>query len=552
MARIAYSYLRFSSRRQLKSDSGRRQWENGVAYCERMGLVLDTGLNLRDEGLSGWTGANLHKGCLGRFVGEIGKRVKPGSVLVVESLDRIGRQDIDTMLELFMGILRRGVDIHTLTPERQYTKASLKNIGELLEPLFIMARANEESAMKSKRLKDKWANKRQTIREKKLTPICPAWLRLKKDKSGFDLVPQAVALVQRMFRMVLDGAGVSTIVETFNAEGVPNFAHRKTRNGKINTTWNTRYAANILHCRHVLGEYQPHTGSTNQKTRKPIGDPILDYYPRIIDDATFYRVQQTIAGRKHKMGRPSTQVVNLFTGIMLDVQGAPMILSTGGYRRKPVLVSSLGIRRVKGYDRCFFSYVAFEDAFLSWVKELTVRDVMAQSDDTADQVQATEGKIADITARLNKLGDRIATADLDGLDTLINAIKKLEDTKKTEEGKLEALKNRLHTATQSDLEGCQQLIDYLPLLEGKDKEVAKIRLREKIRTLVGHIDVKLGELNRKSHNWKTTTCLAQIVFRSGFSRTIYVEVDPRGNIQSKLIAHNLDTRTFDPLGRGKK
>src|SRR5262245_38137443 len=93
---LAYSYIRFSDRRQMAGDSLRRQLKLTQDYCERKGLTLDESLNLRDLGMSALRGKNADVGALSIFVKAIKtKRVLPGATLIVENLDRISRNEID-------------------------------------------------------------------------------------------------------------------------------------------------------------------------------------------------------------------------------------------------------------------------------------------------------------------------------------------------------------------------------------------------------------------------------------------------------------------------
>ena len=98
----AYSYIRFSSEKQRRGDSLRRQLEDSEAYAAANGLKIDDTLKFRDEGLSAYDGTNLEKGALGRFIEavKIG-RIERGSHLLVESLDRLSRQKVDVALRMF-------------------------------------------------------------------------------------------------------------------------------------------------------------------------------------------------------------------------------------------------------------------------------------------------------------------------------------------------------------------------------------------------------------------------------------------------------------------
>src|SRR5262249_43500699 len=94
--RRAFSYVRFSTPEQSKGGSLERQRGLSQAYCERKGLALDNTLTLHDLGVSAFRGDNAKQGHLAAFLEAvtIGK-VPQGSVLIVESVDRISRQGID-------------------------------------------------------------------------------------------------------------------------------------------------------------------------------------------------------------------------------------------------------------------------------------------------------------------------------------------------------------------------------------------------------------------------------------------------------------------------
>ncbi len=86
--KTAYSYVRFSSRKQAKGDSLKRQEEMAEAWCKENGYRLDDSLK-PDKGVSGFKGRNATKGNLAFFLREIEDGLIPkGSVLIIESPDR--------------------------------------------------------------------------------------------------------------------------------------------------------------------------------------------------------------------------------------------------------------------------------------------------------------------------------------------------------------------------------------------------------------------------------------------------------------------------------
>jgi DNA invertase Pin-like site-specific DNA recombinase len=68
----------------------------------------------------------------------------------VESLDRVSRQNPWDALPIFQQIINAGVTMVTLFDAKVYSREDLrKNPIKILESLFVMIRANEESETKS-------------------------------------------------------------------------------------------------------------------------------------------------------------------------------------------------------------------------------------------------------------------------------------------------------------------------------------------------------------------------------------------------------------------
>jgi DNA invertase Pin-like site-specific DNA recombinase len=305
----AYSYIRFSTAIQAQGDSMRRQAELSSQYAEKHGLALDTSLTLRDEGLSGFTGENRTKGALAVFLKAVESGLVPsGSFLLVESLDRLSRDTLTQQMTLFMGLVNSGITVVTLADGQVYSKATIDaDFTKLMMSLVVMMRSHEESLMKSRRLKAVWAEKRKNAGTEKLTGQCPAWLSLNIDRKSFNLIDERVAIVQRIYQMSLSGVGHHSIVRTLNEEGIPSWGIR-------NTGWHVSYVRSILHSRAVLGDYQPYRRERGEHRRSiPEGEPIKDYYPAIIDLATWQSVQTQ--RKTSTPGRVNPKTVNLFAGL---------------------------------------------------------------------------------------------------------------------------------------------------------------------------------------------------------------------------------------------
>jgi DNA invertase Pin-like site-specific DNA recombinase len=302
-----FSYIRFSSPEQAKGDSLRRQTEKAAAWSERRGLALDT--SLRDLGISAFRGANRDTGALRSFLQLVEKgEIEKGSILIVESLDRISREAVlDAAARLF-DLIREGITVVTLSDGQEYSAERLRDDWTpLIVSIAIMARAHEESKIKGQRVGEAWAKKKNAARAEKrpLTSRCPEWLRIENGR----FVPRAerVDIVQRIFAETIAGHGRRTIVKGLNRDNVPTFR------GKLG--WQESSVAKVVTSRMVLGEYQPHSGTHKARNRKPDGEPIKDYYPPIVDEETYWRAQRALQGRLVGGGRKGASGSHILQGI---------------------------------------------------------------------------------------------------------------------------------------------------------------------------------------------------------------------------------------------
>src|SRR4051812_17193411 len=102
----AYSYTRMSTEAQLSGDSFRRQDDSSKTYASVHGWELLEEDQLKDLGLSAFSGANVSDGALGQFLQAVRDgKVQRGSILIIESLDRLSRQKPSKALGLFSEII---------------------------------------------------------------------------------------------------------------------------------------------------------------------------------------------------------------------------------------------------------------------------------------------------------------------------------------------------------------------------------------------------------------------------------------------------------------
>ncbi len=152
-----------------------------------------------------------------------------------------------------------------------------------------------------------------------MTAKGPSWLKLDEDGKTWRKIPERVAIVKQIFQWAAQGLGAWQIVQRLNKQEVP----------PINPKgWGISSLLFLLRSRSVIGEFQPHKGYGSRKDRIPQGDPMPDYYPAVIDDKLFYKVQSGLNRRiRSHVGKPGANVPNLFTGLIHDARDGQLGLS---------------------------------------------------------------------------------------------------------------------------------------------------------------------------------------------------------------------------------
>jgi len=319
--------------------------------------------------------------------------------MIIEALDRLTRTDIDEAMPLLSDLLRAGLEIYIDRTSRHLTRASLKDPVELTMALFELKGSYEYSAKLSKRVGEAWKQKKANAAEGiKMTTMAPAWLDV--DRKNNTIIPNKKAdIVRRIFNSYANGKGIRTIMRELNADNIPTFGKGYQDKG---AGWSNTHLRRILGFRGVLGEYQP--CNYIERKRVAIGEPVEDYYPAVVDKATFYKVQE-ILGKQIRKGGCKRNATNLFTGLVKCAKcGAPMNIkqspSQGGRYHYTSLICSNALRG-NGCDYKTIQYSWVERAVLStlWLK---VVPAMAQNDTRQDELAKMQGELKNIQAQHKK------------------------------------------------------------------------------------------------------------------------------------------------------
>jgi DNA invertase Pin-like site-specific DNA recombinase len=547
--RRAYSYIRFSTVKQADGGSLDRQVRLSAAYCQRKKIHLDESLTLTDLGRSAFRSDHVREGPLAGFLEACRTgRVPKGSSLIVESLDRLSRDQIRPALQLFLQLQDHGITIVTLQPEREYPPDGTDALS-LIEPLIVFARAHEESAMKSHRRADGWKQARDKARAGggPMLKTCPAWLEVTED--GFREKPEAVDAVRKIFDLARTGLGVHRIVDRLIKDKVLPIGKK----GK----WVKAYVHRILTQPAAKGTYQPN--KQKGKSAVPDGDPIPDYYPAIVTEAEWDEAQAALqsrggdfdangkfrrggagvrgAGRKGK-GEP-----NLFTGLVwcaLTRQKMHLVHACGrkgkGPRKRYVYLMQTretGVSRGERID----SHV-FEKAILSELAELRPADIVDGKPGNGRKEEFTRlsGRLLDIDNRLERARQRARTEE--DFDAFLDLIKGLNDERKLVVERRAELEHEEDGHAAADLGEAQSLIGLLAKTPAGQLEEIRRRLRVRIGQLVTAIWVVIVRQGKKC------ICAVQVYFRGGDRHRDYIILHVPGNRYTK--GQPPDWRTLPP------
>lgn len=392
------SYTRFSTLAQSKGQSLRRQEEKAEAWAAKHGLVLDDRLRLRDLGVSAWKGANAETGALAGLLQMVRTgRLEQGTILLIEAMDRLTRQGLDEAIPLFLELLKGGIEIITLQDEQRYTKETLKDQAKFILAVIYLSGANRESEVKSDRVREAYdANRKQG--KSQIFGSAPGWLTRKDKFSPWELDSSKAPIVRKVFEMMAEGWGSGEIAKKANAEGwvVP------TRLGDKRKGWTATMASKIVRSRSAIGEHE-HRNRTREANKKhwegeSRGIVLQNYYPAVVDEELFYKVQAAVDRRRRPQGR-DTWYFNIWSGVICCGKCG------GGVWRK----TDFGTKTL-GQLRCRNAAAGLCDEPSIPIKQVDVPLLFHISQYASAQLGDTEACIAKLDAETARLAEIDAAA----------------------------------------------------------------------------------------------------------------------------------------------
>jgi DNA invertase Pin-like site-specific DNA recombinase len=416
--RTAYSYQRFSSTKQKKGDSTRRQNNAAAEFCKAHELILAE--TFCDDGVSAFRGKNFsNESALGEFLRLVENgTVKQESVLVIENMDRLSRQSILPCLSKFTDIISKGVSIGVISQNRIFdVKSITENPMELILVLVEFSRANNESLTKSTRSKSVIQARIDRVKKGEKVwfgPYKPSWIIGLKNNQ-FILDEKRVRLVRDVFARYLRGQSCNNIANELNTAKVPTL--RKFPNG----IWTNSTVADLLRNKNVIGWFGIN------------GQGFDNYFPAIVSATDYKKVQARLEFNvKNRGGSKYGLVRNLFKGLMFCAEcGQVPELKMGTYRNVKGGLQHYAhyiCRGVKQHTQCKnFGRVAVPSVELAIFESVLFKhpSELSNNETTPDTTRLKElkDKHASVEMVIQRLSQFAADPELKNVDDLQEQLK---------------------------------------------------------------------------------------------------------------------------------
>ena len=475
MSGLVYSYLRFSDPRQAAGHSAERQMQYAARWAEEHGLQLDQTLSLKDEGLSAYHQQHIRSGALGAFLAAVeAGRIAPGSVLIVEGLDRLSRAEPIQAQAQLAQIVNAGITVVTASDGKAYSREHLKsNPMDLVYSLLVMIRAHEESDTKSKRVSA--AIKRQcegwlagTYRGLIRNGKDPVWLHLVDGQ--WQEIPERAAAARRALELYLRGYSATRIIDALGGEGLS-----ITGGGP-----QTLQIYRLIKQRALVGEKE--ISISGQSYSLP------GYYPALIAPAQWDELQRVATGRGRR--RAVGPVPHIITGLGITACGycgRAMVGQNIGTRRRDDKGRILdGHRRLHctsySHGGCAvpgsISVAPIERAIVRYCSDMiNLRALYGDDRSAVPRAALAKARAAEQQAedQLRNLMDIILAGQGAAPGVLLRKAAELEEQLQTSQQAVAAAERELAAAARRDLTGADQA--WQEIAAGVEEQDTDCRLR---------------------------------------------------------------------------
>jgi DNA invertase Pin-like site-specific DNA recombinase len=506
----AYAYSRFSHPSQRIGRGLERQLKGCRAWAAKHDLELD--ISHHDPGLSGFTGMNRVKGALGTFLAKVENgEIEKGSYLLVDSLDRLSRENETRVLNMLTGLTLAGIKVVNVVEDHVLDENA--DMVDFMRVLIHATRSRHESAEKGRKVGEAHEDRKERARKERIAwhRTGPHWLEGTAHGKGkeryvtYAQKPDKVRIVRKVFDLLESGLGTSAVAIRLNDDKEPT-----PKDGEGG--WHHSTVLEIAKNRAVLGEYQPKFARQgNRASRRPKdGEAVPGYYGKgIISTEQFYKVQDIIKGRAPKSGRRpnAREYTNLFFGLGRCYRcgghvGIHTASKRNGWKRTAVL-TCVNSRRGKcdldqdgtkrdpwRPNKVRYPYepleVAILDNLVEWEPPRPTKTVSR----TSKAIETAQASRADIEARLTNV---MQLAEQTGDVDFVRRKNELQAELREADAALSTLRGEMRQAGtampyESRQQALQRLSEQMVSAHGEELYRLRVALAVSLRCLIDWID----------------------------------------------------------------
>lgn len=494
----AYRYHRFSTPEQDTGTSLERQRAATKRLCNQKGW--EEAEVIEDKGVSAWKGDNLRVGGLGKFTDRVvAGEIEPGSILVIENLDRLSREKLKNARRWIEDINEAGIAVAVCSPELFLDEEAMSgsNMGTMILYLMEASRSGGESSRKSNMLLIAQENRMKKARDGIIySARMPAWLTGTKD-GKFEVIEERAQVIRDIYEWCAEGYGFQAITKRLNDTIEPWTKPQR----KTTATWKPGYIRDILMKPHVEGEYHRRTGDA----RKLTGEVII-YYPRIVPADLVDRARTALRERSSRSPHQH-EARNLFTGVLRCAHcGDTMVRVVSRVKGKeyehlkclrynnagsPVVGDSDEKNARRCENSTYYRYDAFERAALKHILHLALDNTyFTQPDQTQPLVLKVAQLSKDLELMLTKQRRLMAWIEEDdeateAKDALREMRPKLADLRiKLENTKTALQRARGNVSPEEHLKRVLEVQDAIYSDDPETRHAARRRVAEAVRSIV--------------------------------------------------------------------
>lgn len=274
----AYSYRRFSSKKQEHGDSIRRQEELARKFCDDKNLEY-VEKSFEDLGVSGWK--NTKRDGLETLLEAIDTGViHLGDYVLIEHPDRLSRRGFDALYTIIQQIVSKGILLHFLSENLTLCKDYTNNLVDLIRICVAADQSRKDSDLKSERIQAaKTAKRLRAVDGEKQSRRLPFWISFDDDNNEYYFNDRIVA-VRKMIELRRTGMGEGTISTAMN-ELLDQEFMRPTKAKYYSST----VIRKVLRHPAIVGSYQTTKLIRNEEhpDGKRVDDKLIeDYYPALM------------------------------------------------------------------------------------------------------------------------------------------------------------------------------------------------------------------------------------------------------------------------------